>query len=167
MKINVSSMVLIAALLLPATAAAAPASSGDFETLKTLVGTWQGVNKMGGKEEMMTIVYALTSGGTAISETFMPGTAQQMMTMYHKEGKNVAMTHYCALGNQPHMTLKKSEGKTLYFELSGNRGLSSSQEAHMHSLKMTLVDGDTLKQEWANFEAGKQKEVVSFLLKRK
>ena len=94
MKIRPSLMALLAAFALPAFAGTAPASSGDFETLKTLVGTWQGMNKMGGKEEMMTIVYALTSGGTAISETFMPGTAQQMLTMYHKERKGVAMTHY-------------------------------------------------------------------------
>ena len=54
----------------------------EFDTMKKLIGTWEGKNEMHGKEEMVTVEYKLTSGGTAIMETLMPGSAHEMVSMY-------------------------------------------------------------------------------------
>ena len=60
----------------------------EFDTLKKLVGKWEGTSVMAGKEEKVSVVYELTSGGTAIAERLMPGTAHEMVSMYYSEGKN-------------------------------------------------------------------------------
>src|SRR5262245_41123125 len=73
----------------------------EFDALKKLVGTWEGHIKMGDKDMPVTLSYELTSGGTVIMEKTMVGTPHEMVSMYHKNGKALAMTHYCALGNQP------------------------------------------------------------------
>jgi hypothetical protein len=139
----------------------------EFNTLKKLVGTWEGKNKMGDKEESMTVVYKLTSGGTAITETMMPGTDHEMITVYYKEGSSLGMTHYCALGNQPHMALEKATDNSLFFDMKKPVGISSLNESHMHSLKITMNDVNSITQEWTNFEDGKKAQSVVFNLKRK
>ena len=47
----------------------------------------------------------VTAAGSAVHETIFPGTGHEMVSMYHADGKDLIMTHYCALGNQPRMKL--------------------------------------------------------------
>lgn len=61
------------------------------------------------------------------------------------------MTHYCAMGNQPRMSLKKSDGKTVQFEMTKPFGVSSINEPHMHAVTLSLSEPNTLKQEWVQF----------------
>jgi len=143
-----------------------PAMPKEFEALKTLVGKWEGTTKMHDKEEKTEVTYALTSGGTAIMETMMPGTPHEMVSIYHKAGKSLAMTHYCALGNQPYMPLKKADKKSISFELKKPVGISSMKEEHMHAVTLTLQDNDTLVQDWVNYKGGKKAGNVTFTLKR-
>lgn len=139
----------------------------QFETLKQLLGTWEGKSDMGQGEQTMRVVYELTSGGTAIIETLMPGTPHEMVSVYHKDGDSVAMTHYCALGNQPHMKLKQADDQHLTFEMDQPRGIASTDEAHMHGLTLTLKDKSTLQQDWVHYEKGKATQTVTFVLNRK
>ncbi|MBI3544877.1 MAG: hypothetical protein HY075_16515 [Deltaproteobacteria bacterium] len=139
----------------------------EFDTLKTLVGTWEGTSTMEGKEEKFNVEYKLTSGGTALEERTMIGSPGEMVTMYHKSGKTLAVTHFCALGNQPMMPLKKATDKSLAFEMTKPLGISSLKEMHMHAVKLTFVDADTVKQDWTNYMNGKTGESVAFTLKRK
>ena len=146
----------------------APPMPKEFDTLKGLVGTWEGKAKMGGdKEELVKVVYELTSGGTAIVEKLMPGTPNEMVTVYHKDGKTLGMTHYCALGNQPHMMLKKADASTMVFEMTKVQGISSIKEPHMHAVTLTMPDKDTLNQEWTHFSDGKKSMTVHLSFKRK
>jgi hypothetical protein len=145
----------------------APAMPKDFDTLKGLVGTWEGKAKMHGeKEENVTTTYELTSGGTAIIEKFMTGTPMEMVTVYHKEGKSLGLTHYCAEGNQPHMVLKKAAAGSLAFEMKNTQGVTSMKESHMHALTLNITDKDSLTEEWTHMEGGKG-EVMAINFKRK
>ena len=140
----------------------------EFDTLKSLVGTWEGTAKMGGpKDEQVSVVYALTSGGTAITETLMPGTPHEMVSVYYKDGKSLGMTHYCAMGNQPHMQLKKADDKSMSFEMTKPVGVSSMKEPHMHAVTLSMADSDHLKQEWVNYQDGKAAGGATFDLQRK
>ena len=122
---------------------------------------------MHGKDENVTVVYEVTSGGTAVSEKLMPGTSHEMISMYYVTGGKLGMTHYCAIGNQPQMKLKKATPNSLVLEMTSPAGVSSMMEPHMHALTLTMVDANTLKQEWTSFEGGKKKEVADFNFKRK
>src|SRR5690348_4687622 len=79
----------------------APKVSKNFESLKGLVGTWEGKTKMEGKEQDTKVAYELTSNGTALAEKLGSGTPHEMLTVYANRGENVEVTHFCALGNQP------------------------------------------------------------------
>lgn len=144
----------------------APEISKELEAMKQLLGTWEGTARMGDKDHNVTVVYELTSGGTAITEKLMTGTPQEMVSVYHKDGKSVSMTHYCSMGNQPHMNLKKSDGKVTQFEMTKPVGIESPNEAHMRAVTLSMLDADTLKHEWVQYEGGKQKDVTTFMLKR-
>jgi hypothetical protein len=139
----------------------------EFDVMKQLVGTWEGTAKMGEKEEPVTVIYKMTAAGTALTETLMPGTPHEMVSVYHKDGRSLAMTHYCATGNQPHMKLKKGDAQSISFEMTKPTGISSAKEAHMHAVTLTLADPDTLKQEWTFYTDGKKSGVNAFNFKRK
>ena len=105
-----------------------PQTNKDFDQLKQLVGKWKGTTKMEGKEQTATVSYELTSSGTAIIERLGEGTQHEMVTMYYLDGKSAAMTHYCALGNQPRMKLKTADPTKITFEMVGKDGINSLKE---------------------------------------
>jgi hypothetical protein len=139
----------------------------ELETMKKLVGTWQGTAKMGPQTIPVTIVYESTAGGTALIEKLFPGTPHEMTSVYTAEGDKVVMTHYCALGNHPKMALKKADPKSLAFEMAGTDGLASAKEPHMHAMSLSWVDADHIRETWTSFENGVKKEDKAFDLARK
>lgn len=166
-------MVLVSGLLLLSPmvfsgSAALPAHSipKDFTAMQQLLGTWHGRTEMEGKAVQMTVTYELTSAGTAITERLMQGTPEEMVSVYHKDGDGVAMTHYCALGNQPHMKLKSSDGKVMVFEMDEPVGIQSEDEPHMHAVTLTLKTDNILEQRWTHYVDGKQADIVTFELQR-
>jgi hypothetical protein len=140
--------------------------SPEFENMKALVGTWEGKTKMEGKEQDIKATYELTSGGTAILEKLNPGTPMEMVTVYANNGKKVNATHFCALGNQPQMTLKNAKAGLFTFEMVGTNGIANKNEMHMHGVTITL-DGNKLKQEWTNYKNNKKGDVHTFELTKK
>jgi hypothetical protein len=144
-----------------------PVMPKDFDTLKQLAGTWEGTSVMNGKEEKVSVVYEVTSGGTAVSERLMPGTSHEMVSMYYKDGKSLAMTHYCAMGNHPQLQLKNGDSGRLFFEMTKPVGVTSMKEPHMHAVTLTMADSDHLTQEWTSFADGKKQETAVFKFQRK
>jgi hypothetical protein len=138
-----------------------------FEKLKSLKGTWVGKQKMGAKTEKIVVTYELTAGGSAVVERLFRGTPHEMTSVYYVQGDKVGMTHYCMLGNQPMMTLSKSDDNSMTFEMKGNQGISSSKEPHMHGMTLTWVDAKHIKSQWVEYDNGKQTECVGFTLAKK
>src|SRR5271155_952493 len=71
----------------------------DFEAPKQLVGSWEGTQLEDGKEKQVAVDYRLSSAGTVLIETLFAGSPDEMVSVYHRQGKTLAMTHYCSLGN--------------------------------------------------------------------
>lgn len=147
--------------------AAAPPEPKALAALKKLVGTWQGTAKMGDRTMPVTIVYESTAAGSAVLERLFPGTPHEMISVYSADGDSVAMTHYCALGNHPKMTLRKSDARGLSFELAGTEGLRAAGEPHMHAMSVSWTDGDHLRESWTSFDKGQPKEEKIFDLTRR
>ena len=145
----------------------APQPSPEFERLKALVGTWQGKADFGQGEVDMTVQYRLLAGGTVLEERSFPGTPQEMVTMFYdnKEGK-LALTHYCILGNRPAMVLHSADSKSLKFSFDENCGINTSKEPHMHALKLTFEDANTLTASCRAFMDGKEQPEKPTTLKR-
>jgi hypothetical protein len=135
-----------------------------FDQLKKLEGTWDSSDK----DHPSTITYKLGSGGSILVETITMPNHAEMLTVYHPDGDGLAMTHYCMLGNQPHMKAEKgSKDGTLKFVCDGGSNMKCASDKHMHSLVITWVDADHVKQDWALYDGGKEQAVHSFNLARK
>jgi hypothetical protein len=139
-----------------------------FEVMKGLAGEWHGTIHEQGRGPEVTVVYRVTSAGTAVMETLFPGTDHEMVTMYTVDGDKLLLTHYCAMGNQPRMLLsKKSTQSDLVFDFAGGSNLNPKKDAHMHSARIVVEGPDSIRGEWSGFKTGKQKEVTKFFLARK
>ena len=144
------------------------AAQAAFERLKSLAGEWHG--RIGDREKgpAATVIFRTTAAGHTVMETLFPGTAHEMVTMYHLEEGKLVLTHYCAAGNQPKMALtKKSTADALDFNFIGGSNIRSRRVGHMHAARIRFVGRDGLATEWDYFEDGKKTDTKKFFLKRK
>jgi hypothetical protein len=146
---------------------AAVTHSSDFERMKGLAGTWEGEVDMGKGMETLNVTYELTSAGNVILERFNAGKPQEMVTIYHDRSGKLVMTHYCSIGNQPHMELTNPGETTMKFVLSQrNPGLISLNETHMHALTITADKKDSISHTWTLYDKGVKKSELSIMLVR-
>jgi hypothetical protein len=128
--------------------------NAGFDLMKDLVGTWESKSEDG----VVSIRYEIISEGTALMETMSyPGGKAAMVTIYHPDGDELLMTHYCGANNQPRMRCSKPapDGKSLVFQFVDCSNLPTPGTGHMHGLVITLVDADHLKQAWTWMQDGK------------
>lgn len=140
-------------------------TEAGFEKIKSLSGDWEGVRPDGKKVE---VSYEVMSGGSAVVETLKPTDEPTMVTVYHMDGDQLRMTHYCSAGNQPRMVATMSGEKTsqIDFNLHDVTNLESPSEGHMKNLTLKLTDKDNLTQVWT-FSQGDNAMPATFNLKRK
>jgi hypothetical protein len=151
-----------------ATAKKASMSNVGLERFKELAGEWTGKGNHDGKEHDVAVSYKVTSGGSTVVETIAPGTDHEMVTVIHPDGDALALTHYCMLGNQPHMKAKPKAGSNkVAFKFVNASNMKSDKDAHMHSVTFTFVDHDHFKSEWTHYQGGKSTEKAVFEMTRK
>ena len=137
----------------------------SFDPLKKLVGSWKGTQDSPEGKKEVAVEYYLTSAGTALVEKTGPGSEYEMLSVYHGQGDNVVMTHYCAFGNQPKMAMVKSDdSNTIRFSYIDS---GTANDAHMHQLTLKWVSADHLTQEWVFHQNGKPAHTAKFDLHRK
>ena len=135
-------------------AAAQAQPMSGFDSLKTLVGTWEAREPQG---KTLTNTIRLVSNGTALEETFQSTVDDQMVTLYTPDGNKLALTHYCAAGNQPRMETPAVSGdqKEFDFALTGITNLAAPNAGHMRHLLIQLADQDHYTEKWTWRENGK------------
>lgn len=156
-------IVAIIALAMPAfSQGMAPKQA--FEYLKKLAGTWE---MKGPNGETMKVVFKVTGAGSSLIETQFPGEPHEMVSVYHMDGNDLLMTHYCAAGNQP--TLKYKPGKdanVLFFDFLRGSNMKPT-DMHIHSAKYFLsAKADEVRSDWIGWSNGKYADTTSFELKR-
>jgi hypothetical protein len=160
-------LLLPAAPPAPGVADAASPGRSAFERLKSLAGTWTGKAQHGDQGGDVTVVYKVTAGGNAVEETLFAGTPHEMVTVYHMDGNEVVLTHYCASGNAPRMKLlPPNDPNVLLFDFTGGSNMKES-DFHMHSARLTFVDADHFKGSWGTLKDGKPAGSADFDLARK
>lgn len=144
--------------------AAGSGASKDFEKIKKLAGEWT----MDGQGDAVAVTYKVTAQGSAVVETLFPGASYEMVTVYHMDGRDLMLTHYCGDGNQPRMKAATGAGPNqIQFKFAGATGMKSSKDAHMHDATFTFVDDDHVQAAWSSYKDGKQQDVKEFKLTRK
>lgn len=159
-------LLTLAALVWIATPASAQGKAAPgFEKLKSLVGEWQGKTSDG---KPFQVSYQLISNGSALMETLSPANEPSMVTIYHPDGDNLMMTHYCSIANQPRMRANVPAGeiKKLDFAFVDATNMAKPSDAHMSGLAYTFVDKDHVMSEWTLSKDG-QKMPMMFNLERK
>ena len=132
-----------------------------FDRLKGLVGDWQAETPMG----KIHLKYELISGGNVLLERLDAPSVHDkpMITAYYVEDDKLELTHYCQLGNQPHMVARQINLGTgeIDFDFAGAANLASADAQHMHSAKVRLIDADHFNSDWTLFENAKAKTTVA------
>lgn len=148
---------ILAALLAPpptrtfaaeAQKAAVPTpADAAFAWLKGLIGTWQGKAEWTGARTgsyELTATYSLTGNGSAIVENLSTGPVPSMTSVYHEDGVDLRMTHFCGAGNQPR--LKASEideaRRIVHFKMVDVTG--RVDHGHVDEVELRLPDADHL-----------------------
>jgi len=141
--------------------------SPEFERMKSLVGTWTGKTEMPGQGVVdLTVQYRLLAGGSVLKKRCFQGTPDEMITMYYDQSDKLAMTHYCALGNRPAMTLASSDSSSLKFDFDAACGIDPTKESHMYALTLRFDDADTITTTCKAIMDGKETEPHASTLKR-
>jgi len=149
-------------------AAEARAASPALERFKALAGDWVAAEdgEMTKKGDLVAR-YAVTAGGSAVVETIFPGSPHEMVTVYHADGPDLVLTHYCVEGNQPRMRARGAGGSRFAFEFDGGTGIDPRRDRHMHSATVELVGNDEIRTVWTELAEAKPVLVVESHLVRK
>jgi hypothetical protein len=129
-------------------------AAGGFDKLKALEGEWVDVEGVFGKKGAVAVTYAVTGGGTAVVETFPVGTPGEMVTVYHRDGNDIVLTHYCSGGNQPRMRARTMADNVLMFDYDGGTNIDPKTTSHMHTAKIEFLGPDEIRASWQNWSKG-------------
>ncbi len=149
-------------------AAGKEAAPSKLDPIKKLAGDWVEIGKDGKPSGKVVSTYRVTAGGTAVEEVLFAGTPHEMITLYHLDGDDLVLTHYCVTGNQPRMKAEKqTDPAKIVFSCDGGTNMQSENDAHMHHATMVFKDDNHIQTEWLEFKDGKQIMVAALDLARK
>ena len=159
MSLMTRSIVLTAWLLLagfsPALAQSPSPAAQGFDRLKALAGEWIDVDGVFGEKGKVAVTYRVSGAGNTVIETFPVGTPYEMVTVYHRDGTQLALTNYCTANTQPRMLSKGLDGNTLVFDFAGGANIDPSTTSHMHAVRLEFVSADEIISSWQNWKDGK------------
>jgi hypothetical protein len=174
--ILLSLLAALAALAVPVVGAAADehdhaaaAGPAALDRFRALAGEWVAAEdgEMVKKGDLVAR-YQLTAAGSAVVETVFPGTPHEMVTVYHGDGEDVVLTHYCLEGNQPRMRARGAgAGDRIDFAFDGGTNIDPATSKHMHSASFRFLGPDEIESEWTEIERGQPVFVVKTRLQRK
>ena len=163
-RIGISAVAALVILAAPLVTLAADTTTERFDNLKALAGDWT----MSGGDGSVAANYRVTASGSAVVETLFPGTPHEMVTVYTIDKGDVVLTHYCDVGNQPHMkAVRGGDAKTIAFKFDGGGNIKSPNDGHMHEATFAFKDADHITSTWQFYKDGKPGEKADFNLVRK
>jgi hypothetical protein len=140
-----------------------------FEFLKSMNGTWQrvgGGHDYGTKSPFST--FKLSGAGSSVVETIFPNDPSEMVTVYHMDGDDLLLTHYCALHNAPVMKFQKTNKPgEIKFVFHGGTNFNPKVDMHVHEGYMKIANDKTIKSTFTVYNDGKAAEARSSTLVRK
>jgi hypothetical protein len=160
----------LAVLLTNAVARAADKPNGytpasAFAALETLAGNW--TNEKTPQAEPGMIIRT-TGAGSAVMVTFFPGTAMEMLSVFHLDGPDrLVHTHYCALQNQPTMELVNCDRPgVMRFEFVSGTNMDVEKDMHSHNTEIQILDDGTFKVLVEGWDEGKPSQTQAFTMQR-
>ena len=142
-------IVLGCAVAISALSAEETESSKALEQIKALIGNWSGTFQWtGGRHDTgsMNATYYVTGNGSAVVENLMTESTPVMTSVYHLDGRDLRMTHFCGAQNQPRLKARRIEldHGAIDFEFVDATNLRSPDAPHAHGLEIRLIDANHL-----------------------
>jgi hypothetical protein len=107
------------------------------------------------------------AAGSAVVHTYAQGTPGEMETIFHMDGGQLLLTHYCALQNAPVLKFVKSDKPgELKFEFMGGTNFDPKVDAHLHQSTFQIIDKDTIEQRSTVFANDKAQPELKSVLHR-
>jgi hypothetical protein len=142
-----------AALADPQAAVPQPTPSGEgpsaaaLTRLAALTGDWQGSFEWTGARTSrgaMNARYSTTGYGSAVVETLSVDGVSAMTSVYHTDGPDLRMTHYCGARNQPRLKASRIDlaSGAIDFGYVDATNLSSPDAPHVNGLEIRFGDAD-------------------------
>jgi hypothetical protein len=137
-----------------------------FDQLKKLAGDWVALDKDGKPTNQVISSIKVTAGGSAIHETLFPGQEHEMVTIYHVDGNDLVLTHYCMLHNQPHLKLDLAGPVNKFaFKFVNGANIDPAKDMHMHEGTLTVIDDNHIQSDWTGWNNGKADDTHQFSMK--
>ncbi len=126
----------------------------QWDTLKSLVGKWEGYTEKDGKKYETRIEIRMTGDGSAVMHWMDQGTPHEMVTMFHMDKEDLVATHYCSAHNQPRFKAEPSKAANqVAFAFMDGTNIRPG-DAHMARLVITVLDPDHHDEDWGYEQNG-------------
>ncbi len=120
----------------------------QWDTLKSLVGKWEGYLEEGGKKLPTKAEIRMTGDGSAVMHWLDQGTPHEMVTMFHMDKEDLVATHYCSAHNQPRFkAVPSTNASQVVFAFMDGTNIRPG-DGHMARLVITALDADHHDEEW-------------------
>jgi hypothetical protein len=147
---RIVSVVLLSSAFAAVAEAQPGAAEKALERLRQLAGRWEGTLEWSGARSgtgTVEATYALTGNGTAVVEhlTMNGSPVPSMSSVYHLDGADLRMTHYCAANNQPRLKASRIDeaGGVIEFSFVDGTNLAA-RPAHVHAVELRFPGQDRL-----------------------
>jgi len=144
-----------------------------FDRLKTMVGEWKNTSdlcdpSLAGVEGADRVRYKLTGGGSALVEVSAPDTRAEMISVYHLDGEDLRMTHYCSVKNQPRLKLDRAASKPdrLVFAFDGGTNLDPTRDMYISGLVLSFPADGRVVSDWQCNQGAEKAAPATFELTR-
>jgi hypothetical protein len=158
MRRMVSVLILVATSLVsidkaetpkPISMSEAQEGAGDaaLAQLRGLVGEWEGSFEWTGARNAtgkMSATYSETGNGSAVVESLSVDGVPAMTSVYHLDGTDLRLTHFCGARNQPRLKASQIDVAKgiLDFEFVDATNLPSPDAPHVYGLEMRRLNAD-------------------------
>jgi hypothetical protein len=140
-------------------------STPQWETIKSLVGEWEGYAEEGGKKMPTHITIRMTGDGSALMHWMDAGTPHEMVTMFYMDKDRLLATHFCSGHNQPRFrAVPSAVANPVGFEFMDGTNIRPG-DAYMSRLVVTVLGPDHHDEAWG-FEADGKIQTATFHLTR-
>ena len=145
-------LVALVAFLCPANLPAEdiPPAARMFERMRSLAGDWEGTFAWSDGRSgsgPLTATYYVTGNGSALVENLVMDGVPSMTSVYHLDGSDLRVTHYCAARNQPRFKASKIDESagTVDFAFVDVTNVNPKRPAYVEAIALQLLDGDRVK----------------------
>ncbi len=149
--------------------ASAQQKAASFDQVAKLAGNWRVADDSGAiieGEDAATVRFDVSSAGNVIREIMFVGHPHEMTNVYHFDGEQLVVTHYCAIGNQPRMRALKPAPGRIAFTLDNVTNFTAKDQTCMGGLVLEMPDADTVREVWTHFQNGEAGKPTVITLKR-